>query len=195
MNSEENNQEGNSDPENTEGEGTEESISVKKADYDKLNETLGSLKRENKDFKKEIENLKNPKETLKTKPEELTKLQSQVETLGLKSLGLTTEKEIELAKKIQKETGMDWSKLSDSKYFLHELDELRTQEKNLVATTEVRGGGGESNARNTPEFWLALGRPPNKEESAKMDRKDKAKILRAFMKEAEGVGKNPYYNG
>ena len=60
-----NNQEENTDSTNSEAEGgdTAETISIPKTDYEKMNQTLGSLKRELKDLKKPKEE---PQETAKT---------------------------------------------------------------------------------------------------------------------------------
>lgn len=162
-----------------------EVVSIPKSDYDKLNQTLGSLKREIKDLKKPKEE---PKENFNnSKPEEFGLLQRTF----LRSAGVTSEDEIELARKIQKETNMDWSTLPDSKYFKSELEDLRTTKANTNATANVRGGQGTSETKSTPEYWQAKGVPPTAQDIP--DRKTRAKIVRSFMANSRTGGKK-FYN-
>jgi hypothetical protein len=82
MNTEDNNQNVDVDTTNNESETTtEDTISVPKSDYEKLNQTLGSLKRELKDLKKSKDEVK---ETSQTKPDE-NSLLDRIEKFALKS--------------------------------------------------------------------------------------------------------------
>ncbi len=174
---------------NNGGEGDNvETISVPKAEYDVLNQTLGSLKRELKDLKK-APTKDEPKETLKNStknPEEF----GLIHRTYLRAAGVTGDDEVELARKIQKETGMDWEKVPDSKYFKLELEELRTSKANATATSNIRGGQGKGDSKNTPEYWIAKGTPPSATDVP--DRKVRAKIARAMMGNAKN-GKQ-FYN-
>jgi len=103
-----------------------------------------------------------------------------LEKTYLRSAGVTAEDEVELAKDIQKKTGMDWDQLVDDDYFQTKLEDLRTSRANVEATSDIKGGGGgQSGAKNTPEYWVAKGVPPTAEQVP--DRKTRVKIARAFM--------------
>lgn len=149
-----------------------ETVAIPKADYEKLNQDLGSLKRELKDLKKAKEE---PKETSKNQPDD----NHLLEKAFLRSAGLTKEKEVELALATAKKWDMGIDKLVDDEDFQIKLDKLRTQESNELATSGVRGGAGTSKAKDTPEYWVAKGVPPTAEEVP--DRKTRAKIARALI--------------
>src|SRR3990167_2955723 len=89
-----------------EGGSEVETLSIPKKDYETLNQTLGSLKREIKDLKKSKEE---PKETLQTKTEEFGLLQKTF----LRAASITAEDEIELARDTAKKWGVDIDKLVD----------------------------------------------------------------------------------
>ena len=173
------------DSQNDGGEGTsaEDAVSIPRMEYNTLNQTLGSLKKELKDLKKAQAEVK---ETPQTKPEDFGLLQKAY----LRAVGVTDEEEIELAKDIQKKTGMDWDKLVDDDYFKHKLEGLKASKANAVATSNVRGSGGTAQAKYTPEYWLAKGNPPSAEEVP--DRKLRGQIARAFMDSAKS--KKMFYN-
>src|SRR3990167_9262448 len=87
------------------GEGeTVETLSIPKKDYENLNQTLGSLKRELKDLKK-------AKEETKETPTENQKsddaLLQRMERLALKTANVTHEDDVELARKTAKKWGME----------------------------------------------------------------------------------------
>lgn len=153
-----------------------------KTGYEKLNQTLGSLKRELKDLKKPKEE---PKETKTTEDFGL------LHQTFLRAAGIASDDEIELARKIQKETGMDWAKLPDSKYFKSELEELRTTKANAQATSGINGGGGVNDIKSNPEYWIKSGKYPSREEVP--DRSLRTKIREAMMKNASTNGKT-FYN-
>ncbi len=167
------------------GEGKEtgsENITLSKADYDKLNQTLGSLKRELKDFKKPKEE---PKETPQTKPD-LGLLQKSY----LRAAGISDSEEVELALSTAKKWGVEVDALVDDEDFKAKLDKLRTNKANLAATSNIKGGKGTQESKNTPEFYIARGTPPSATEVP--DRKTRAKIARAMIENTKSGKK--FYN-
>ncbi len=91
MNTDDNNQEVVIPTEEGEGEGDQaEVISISKSDYDKLNQTLGSMKRELKDLKK-------PKEEAKETPQKTNPDNSLLEKAFLRTAGISTPDEVEFA--------------------------------------------------------------------------------------------------
>lgn len=161
-----------------EGETTQvETIQIPKSDYEKLNQTVGSLKRELKDLKKPKEEAP---QTPQTNPDEFGLLQKTF----LRAAGVTSEAEMELAQKLQKETGMGWDKLVDSKYFKTELEELRTTQANAVATSNVRGNAATTQAKLSVDHWLQQGRPPTPADVP--DAKTRQKIITQMMKSGSG---------
>lgn len=175
-----NNQEGIDTPEVIEGEGEDienDTISIPKADYEKLNQTLGSLKRELKDLKKPKEEAP---ETPKTnaKPDE-NRLLEKLEKMSLRQAGISHEDDIVLAKNTAKKWGMDLDDVLADEDFKVKLERQQTSRDNLAATSKVRGGAGVSQAKNTPEYWIAKGIPPSPTDVP--DRKTRAKIARAMM--------------
>ena len=129
-----------------------------------------------------------PQPTVKKeeKPDEFGLLQKTY----LRSAGVVDEDEIELAKSIQKKTGLDWDKLPDDDYFKSKLEGLRTAKSNANAVSNVRGGSGGTETKNTPEYWIAKGTPPTAEQVS--DKKTRVKIYRAMMAQQESGGK--FYN-
>lgn len=182
------------DSKNDGGEGvqTAEEIKLAKAEYEELlgiKATVGSLKRELKDLRKSKE------ETQERTPDknqtEDTQLQERVKRLELKAAGISSEKEIALAERLQKETGLDWEKLLGSKYFTAELSDLRTEMANDTAASNIRGDGSASNTKNTTAYWQAKGAPPTPDQVP--DRKVRARIAREMAKSASTSGKT-FYN-
>lgn len=170
-------------PNGGEGKGDEsDKISVSKKDYEEMNQTLGSLKRELKDLKKP----KEPETPEKTKPEEFGLLQKSY----LRAAGITAPDEVELARDIQKKIGLDWDNLVDDDYFLVKLQKLRDAKANDLATSNIRGGGGTQQAKDTPEYWVAKGIPPTREQVP--DRKTRVKIARAMIDSTKSGKK--FYN-
>ena len=78
----------------------------------------------------------------------------------------------------------------DDDDFKIKLEKLQTSKANTLATSNIRGGAG-SGTKNTPEYWLAQGKPPTHEQVP--DKEARVKILRAFMKSAGTSGKT-FYN-
>lgn len=183
--------------ETNEGEGNEveaSDITLSKVDYDKLNQTIGSFKKEIKDLKKAQSEVKSevketketPKETEKTQPEDSDLLQKTF----LRAAQITDEGEVEMTLETSKKWDMPLDKLVDDEDFKIKLEKHRTAKTNVEATTNVRGSNTTSQAKDTPEYWLAKGTLPTREDIP--DRKARAKIQRAFMAK-ETTGKT-FYN-
>ena len=190
MTTENNNQDGAaSDKDGEEGkEG--ETVSVKKNDYDKLNETLGSLKRELKDLRKENEEFKKPKETSQNHQQNDAVIQ-RLERLSLQQAGLTHKDDVELARTTAKKWGMNLEDVLGDDDFKGKLERQRTTRGNAEAVENIKGGGkGESQTKNTPAYWIAKDAPPTPEEVP--DRGSRQKIIREMMKRG-GTGKQ-FYN-
>lgn len=168
---------------------TPETVSIAKADYDKLNQTLGSLKRELKDLKKPKENAT---ETSKTNQPEENALLQKIERMSLRQAGLTHSDDIDLAKATAKKWGVDIDEVIVDEDFKIKLERQQTTRTNTVAASNVRGGvAGTSQAKNTPEYWIAKGTPPSPADVP--DLKTRATIVRAMMKNASTSGKK-FYN-
>lgn len=189
MTTKENSQEVPATPEVSGGETTEE-IKLSKSEYEELvgiKSSYGSLKREMKDLKKSLETRAEEKEAPESNPSK--------EDFGLlhkaflRSNGISNEDEVELAKEIQKKTGMEWDQLVDDEYFQTKLTTLRRQRDNIFATSNVSGGPGQSIAKDNPAYWLAKGAPPTSDQVP--NRQLRAKIVRAFMDSAN-TGKKFY---
>ena len=174
------------DTTNNEAEGGEsaETIAIAKADYEKLNQTLGSLKRELKDLKKPKEETKETAE--QTKPDENRLL----EKAFLRSAGLTKSNEIELALETAKKWNVSVDQLIEDEDWQLKIDKFRTQEANQLATSNIRGSGGKSTAKDDPAYWISKGTPPSRTDVP--DRKSRAKIARAFMENVKSGKK--FYN-
>jgi hypothetical protein len=190
MNTEENNQAEVVDSTNNEGEGATqevETISISKSDYEKLNQTLGSLKRELKDYKKS-------KETTKETPEKTTtdesKLAEKVEKMALRQAGISHPEDIELARKTAKKWKVDIDDVLGDEDFKVKLEKQQTSRANVEATSGVKGGAGTSGAKFTKEYWIAKGHPPTPAEVP--DRKLRASITRSMMESSKSSKK--FYN-
>lgn len=183
----EQNQEAPVTPEVTEGEGST-NISLSKAEYDQLiadRASFGSLKREFKDLKKSLEKpVETP--TKETKTDEHGLLQKGY----LRMAGISSEDEVEFALQIAKKWDMPVDKLVDDEDFKLKLDKLRTQKSNELATSNIKGSPGQSGAKNTPDYWIAKGAPPSRDDVP--DRKARAKIARAMM--AATKSNKQFYN-
>jgi hypothetical protein len=164
---------------NNEAEGNEtdsENVSIPKKDYDNLNQTLGSLKREIKDLKKAKEE---PKETAQTNQPDNSLLE-KLERMALRQAGITHTDDVELAQKTAKKWGVDIDEVLNDEDFKVKLERQQSSRTNIEATSNVRGGTGTSGAKNTPEYWLAKGVPPSATDIP--DGKARRKINAAFYK-------------
>ena len=131
------------------------------------------------------------KEKPKVEKSEPDKEFGLLEKSFLRSADIIDEDEIGLVKKLMEETGKEIDVLIETKYFKSELEELRAKKTIEKATSDIKGGRGETKAVNTPEYWIAKGTPPTAEQVP--DRKTRAKIARAMMASAATGGKK-FYN-
>lgn len=172
-----------------EGESQVETVSISKKDYDTMNQTLGSLKKELKDFKKAAEKTAETP-TKETKTEESALLQ-KIEKQSLRIAGITHQDDIELARTTAKKWGMDIDDVLEDEDFKVKLERQQTTRDNAIATSGVRGSGTTGSSKNDPEYWIKKGTPPSATDVP--DRKARAKIARQFMKNAGTSGKK-FYN-
>jgi hypothetical protein len=168
----EENQEAVVTPTNNEGEGADDVVTLKKSEYETINQTLGSLKRELKDLKK-------PKETTDTPKKTENDSSGLLEKGYLRTAGISDAEEVELALSTAKKWGITVDALVDDEDFKTKLEKHRTQKANLAATTDIKGDKGTSSAKNSVEYWIAKGTPPSATDVP--DRKTRAKIARAMM--------------
>jgi hypothetical protein len=182
------NQDVNLDTTNEGGEGGADTIQVAKKDYESLNQTLGSLKRELKDLKKAKDTPETP--TKETKTEDSALLQ-KLERLSCRQAGVDHPDDIELAKKTAKKWGVDIDDVLADEDFKVKLEKQRTQRSNDVAASVIPGSAAPSEAKNTAEYWVAKNAYPTAAEVP--SRKARAAIARAMMKTARTSGKT-FYN-
>lgn len=175
-----------------EGEGETETDVVKlsKSEYEKMNQTLGSLKRELKDLKK-------PKEEPQETPEKTAKtddaLLQKVERIALRTAGITHQEDIELAQATAKKWGVDIDEVIADEDFQVKLKRQQDSRSNIEATSGVKGGNsGGSNAKNTPEYWQSKGEPPTAADVP--DATTRRKIVREMLNASKGNGKMKFYN-
>lgn len=192
MNPEENNQMDGVEPQidaGDDGEGQDEVITLKKSDYDKLNQTLGSLKRENKDLKKPKESaLETPKKT-----DDDGKILERVERMALRTAGITHQDDIELAQKTSKKWGVDIDQLLDDPDFKVKLERQQADRANVEATSDLKGSGNApSNAKNSSEYWLSKGVPPTPTDVP--DSTIRRKIISDMRKSADDGSALQFYN-
>ncbi len=166
-----------------EGEKPEsEVISIPKKDYETMNQTLGSLKRELKDLKKSQE-AETP--TKQTKTEE-SALSQQVESLTLQIAGITHQDDIELARATAKKWQMDIGKVLMDDDFKAKLEKQQTSRSNVEATTGIKGSGAPSEVKNSLAYWQAKGTPPTPSDIP--DRKARQKIIREMIRKSGSDG-------
>lgn len=179
-------------PEANEGEGSSETVSLSKSEYEELvgtKSTVGSLKRELKEAKKALE----AKESSDT-PQQTndSALAEKVETLALRVEGINKDSEIDLARKLQKETGLPIDKLLSSKYFKAELEDLRASEANAEASTGIKGDKSNSqNPKSSAAYWIAKGEYPPRDQVS--DNKVRKEIRDALVAKEKGTS-GKFYN-
>ena len=138
----------------------------------------------------------NRKET-KADKVEVVKEEEKSEEFGLlqktflRSAGITDEDEVELAQEIQKQTGLDYDRLVEDDYFISKLEKLRDSKATADATSNIKGGKGTQEAKNTAEFWIAKGVPPSREDLP--DNKLRRSIGKEMWTKAKSGGKT-FYN-
>ena len=151
-------------------------VKVPKKDYDTLNQTLGSLKRELKGFKK-------PKETSEDKSTTETKDSNDLgEKAYLIANGIKTADEMAFVKKMKKETGKDIESLLETTYFQAEFKDFKEKKAtaNAIPTASQRSN---NSSIDTVEYWIAKGElPPASEVELRR------KVVNARMKKEEAKG-------
>lgn len=152
-----------------------ETVSLTKSEYEKLNQTLGSLKRELKDLKKPKE--ETVKET--STQSDNNPLLERIEKMAIRQAGITEQEDIDLARNTAKKWGVDIDEVLTDPDFQAKLQRQQDARANSIATSGIKGGAGTSQAKNTPEYWIAKGTPPSASDVP--DRKTRVKIARAFM--------------
>lgn len=152
-----------------------------KAEKERLEAELGGLKR---DFKKTVKK-GDGKQTEKSQPDD-----SLLQKAYLRTANITAEDEVDLAIETAKKWDLPIDKLVDDEDFKIKLEKLRVTKANTEATSDLRGSGNQSTAKNEPSYWIAKGTPPTPEQVP--DRKVRSKIVRAFLSNAK-EGKK-FYN-
>lgn len=187
MNTENNNQATDAVVEKVEANTEENVVKLSKTEYDKLNQDLGSLKRELKEFKK-------PKETStqQTDPNELSSLQERLDKQTMRAAGISHDEDMKLAKETAKKWNMNIDDIVFDEDFLAKLDKQRTNRSNIEATTDIKGnkGGDGSSAKHKAEYWMAKGTPPSPSDIP--DKKVRTSIIREMMKSSKVTKK--FYN-
>ncbi len=175
-----------------EGENEVETVSVSKAEWEKSQQTIGSLKRQVKDLSKAPK--ETASETSKETNSETALVLQRLEKMTLHQAGVTHPEDIELARTTAKKWNVDMEVLLADSDFKAKLERQQTERSNVEATSNIKGGGnGPVQAKSTPEYWLAKGQPPTPTDVP--DATTRRAITRAFLKKAQGNGKMEFYNG
>jgi hypothetical protein len=156
-------------------------------------ESLSKAEAKIVELKKQLKEAKKPKETTteeKPKKSESNEEFGLLEKTYLRSADIVEADEVELAQKLQKETGKDLDALIESSYFKSELKDLRDAKATTKATSDVKGGGA-SKATDSVDHWVDKGVPPTREQVP--DRATRVKIIKQLMQNASGSGKK-FYN-
>lgn len=179
-------------PQANSGEGaSQETVSLNKSEYDELigvKSSYGSIKRELKDLKKALEEKSNG-----TPQKTSTDDSGKYESLLLEVKGIKSDSERELVNKLKKETNLPVESLLSSRYFQIELETLRTEEANALATSGVKGdqaGGG--NAKQSAQYWIAKGEYPSRDQVP--DRAVRAEVRKALAAKVNGSATGNFYN-
>lgn len=179
--------------ETNEGEGgtQTDTLTIPKADYEKLNQTLGSLKREIKDLKKVQETSKETPEK-NQKPDDA--LLQRMERIAFKQHSVSHDDDIELTRKTAKKWNMDIEDVLEDEDFQVKLGKQQTARANVEATSGVKGSAGQTSSKAKAEHWIGKNTPPTDEDviANKIPRGELGKIARHFMVN-KGSGKK-FYN-
>lgn len=165
---------------NGEGEPSIETLTIPKKDYETLNQTLGSLKREIKDLKKSKEESEEPPKN--QKPDDA--LSQRLEKLALKTANITHEDDVELARKTAKKWGMEIEDVLADEDFQVKLKKQQDARANVEATSGVKGeGSGKTGGKNKAEHWINSNTPPSDEDVANhgIPKAELAKIMAHFV--------------
>ena len=148
---------------NSEGGDTE---SVEKVERPKLtdDEQLAIYKRKTKQLEKRLGIYEEPKES-KSKEKKSDEF-GLTEITFLRAEGIRDAEEVELVKKAYKEAGLKPDQLPEllsKRYLKEDLENLRTTRANAEATSDLKGSsGGDSEVKQTPEYWIKKGELPEK---------------------------------
>ena len=118
-------------------------------------------------------------------------LLEKLEKVTLRSYDITHPDDVELARNTAKKWGVDVDEVVADEDFKAKLGRQQTARANVEATAGVKGGRGGSDVKNSPEYWVAKGVPPTREQVP--DRKTRANIVRAMMANSKTSGKK-FYN-
>ena len=108
----------------------------------------------------------------------------------MSGVDIHNEDEVELAKKVKKETGLEWDKLGNHSYFKFELDNLRKKAVNQKATDNIKGESSSGSQAKEPKDYLDGRELPEKTPA---NRRLRANIAREMVKK-EGKGAIKFYN-
>ena len=152
--------EGVADTTKGEGEGAE-TVSIPKADYDKLNQTLGSLKREIKDLKKS--------ETKKETEEAPQKPQSNepdyAKLAFLNGKGLDHADDVSLVLKESERLKLPLTDILGMKHIQAQLQDAKDGRASQAALPTGNGKAG-GNTQNDVEYCIAKGELPKDQDLA-----------------------------
>ena len=137
---------------------------------------LGKAKAKLREYEEKLKTHLNP-EPQDKKPDE--QLLNRIDSLSLHVAGVKKDTEIELFNKWKKDTGRNVELIVSNPIFQAELQKIRDDESNQLATANIKGGGGENLAKNDPAYWIAKGTPPS--ETDIPDRAMRTKVVRAFI--------------
>lgn len=137
----------------TETSPEEEKISIPRKEYDTLNQTLGSYKKQLKDLRK----------ASKEEDETPEKVESKSSDLGEKAYlavnGIKSADELAFVQKMKKETGRDVESLLETTYFQTEFKSFK--EKSATDNAVPTGSKRSSNsAVDSVDYWIAKGELP-----------------------------------
>lgn len=165
-----------------EGESSEvDTLTIPKSDYEKLNQTLGSLKRELKDLKKTQDT---PKETPQSNQKPDDALLQRMERLAFKQHNVSHEDDMELARKTAKKWGMDVEQVLEDEDFKVKLGKQQDSRTNVEATSNVRGSNSsQSSSKAKADYWIGKNTAPSDEDVAtnKIPREELSKIMGHFV--------------
>lgn len=113
-------------------ESNDEVISIPKKEFEKLNQTLGSLKREVKDYKKSLTPEATP--TSNTKSNEIDFGQLAYHNTKPDGIRVVHDDDVEFLKATMEETGKSMKDILSSKWFAGELKD-RQEARNVVNAT------------------------------------------------------------
>ena len=149
-----------------------ETISIPKADYEKLNQTLGSLKREVKDLKKpKADPSETPSKKSETKSDDIDfgRL-AWYNTRSDVTVKIEHPEDIDFLRSTVSETGKSLDDVLNARWFQSDLKDRI--EKRVVQDAIPKGTrrSGES-AKTTVDYWIGKGElPPNTPENATLRR-------------------------